>query len=110
MSYRPNHKDVAHYLSSDPHLRTALAAKSAEAVAFAREQSPVRSGEYARSWYTEATHVIVAGTKRMAVKIGNSAGYAAAIEYGYKGRAKREGSRRPQHIFGRMVAFLRSGR
>lgn len=67
--------------------------------------APKRTGHYARSFDVEPGTVEFDRGPRAAVKLVNTAGYAASVEWGYRGTAA-EPSRSAHRVLGRTLDHL----
>lgn len=70
-----------------PDITHALAAVAEYGKLYAESIAPRHSGHYARSFEVVAEEIEFSGSRRAAAKLVNTAGYAAAVEWGYRGTA-----------------------
>jgi hypothetical protein len=73
-------------LAHGPEVTAAVLAVAETGKAYAESIAPRRSGHYAASFEVSVETVTVAGRERVAAQLTNTAGYAAAVEYGPGGR------------------------
>lgn len=104
-TYKPNHKGVAGFLNSGQ-LYRALERIAQDGKRYAESISPVDTGEYASSWQVSRSEVEINDRSRVAAKLENTAGYAAAVEWGYAGR-KGEPNRPAHRVLGRTLEHMR---
>lgn len=88
-----------------PDIVEALTAVAEVGKEFAVSISPEQSGHYARSFEVTAEVIDFDGSPRAAARLANTAGYAAAVEYGYKGTAA-EPATSAHRILGRTLDHL----
>lgn len=110
-AYRPNSAGFR-AIANGPEVRRALAEVAGKGKAFAESVSQEfrDTGEYAQSFAVRETTVEWAGSHpgpRAAVELANTAGHAAAVEYGYEGRSG-EPSTSAHRVLGRTLEFLES--
>lgn len=104
-TWKPNNKGVRDFLVSRKVAEATL--KIAEKIAaIGKANSPIDTGEYQRSWYAKSVPVTVRRETRAGAEVGNSAGYAAAIEWGYSGRRDEEGPH-AHHVFAKAIEAMR---
>lgn len=70
-----------------PDIRESLTAVAELGKEFAETISPRRTGHYAGSFEVHDDTIEFSGGPRAAATLINTAGYSAAVEWGYKGRA-----------------------
>lgn len=97
-------------IANSPELRAALqeVGERAKAIAVGLSQEFRITGEYVQSFDVEQTTVDFHGSypgPRAAVRLVNRAPYAAAVEYGYEGRAGEESSS-AHHVLARTLSAL----
>jgi hypothetical protein len=88
-----------------PDIREGLAAVAEIGKAYAESIAPRRSGHYAGSFEVRADTIEFSGSERAAATLINTAGYAAAVEYGYGGTAAESG-KSPHRVLGRTLDHL----
>jgi len=96
-------------LATNPQIRASLMRVGAEAMAHAKElaSSHTKSGEYENSFQLVESTLFVNGHPRAAVRLENTSGHAAALEWGSWGNRKdpRKHSR-PALILTRTLRWL----
>ena len=106
-AYRPSRAGVAKFLRS-PQISAALLAIAENGKTYAESISPRETGDYASSWKVSRSTFTVKGEPRAAAKLENTSGHAAAVEFGYAGRANRPGQSR-HRVLGRTLEHMRRG-
>lgn len=111
VSYKPNHSDIARYLNS-AEIYKVVRRRAEKGKLFAKSISPVGTppdddhpGQYKASFEVSRTEVVINDTPHATAKLENTAPYAAAVEWGYKGRADKAG-RAAHHVLTRTAQFL----
>jgi hypothetical protein len=88
-----------------PDIRESLATVAATGKAYAESISPRRSGHYAGSFEVRADTIEFDGSPRAAATLINTAGYAAAVEWGYR-RGAADPSPTAHRVLGRTLDHL----
>lgn len=107
MSYKPNFAGFRAAING-PEVRAMLRAEAekAKTVAEGLSQDFRVTGEYASSFETSIVEVTDVGSgTRPAARLTNTAGYAAAVEWGFEGRAA-EPTRSAHHVLKRTLDAL----
>jgi hypothetical protein len=92
-----------------PEIRAGVVAVAEAGKVYAESIAPRDSGHYADSFEVAESSVMLAGNWRAAAVLRNTAGYAAAVEYGYRGRAATPTSS-ANRILGRTLDHLNEPR
>lgn len=75
-----------------------------KAMPYAISISPIgRTREYVSSWQAVDTYAVIAGLRRVACRLFNGSGHAAAVEW-----ISKRGSGHGYHVLGRTLAYLNS--
>lgn len=80
-------------------------AEKAKTTAEALAEDFRETGEYAESFEVRPVEVVVDGRARAAAELRNTSGHAAAVEWGYGGRADAPGQT-PHRVIGRALDAL----
>jgi hypothetical protein len=88
-----------------PDIRGVLATVAEIGRAYAEEIAPRRSGNYVRSFEVRADTIEFSGSPRAAATLINTAGYAAAVEWGY-GRGATDPAPKAHRVLGRTLDHL----
>jgi hypothetical protein len=107
--YVPNARGWAE-IAQSPELRRALTEVGEKAKAYAESISPYDptpddEGHYRDSFRLEPGEVSFRGIPRAMIRLYNDAPYAAAVEWGYEGRAA-EPRIDAHHVLGRTLAWV----
>jgi hypothetical protein len=92
-------------LALGPEIRAVLAAEAGLGKAHAEVIAPRRTGEYAGAFDVTEESVTVGRHERAAARLTNTSGYAAAVEYGNRGRKAAPG-KTAQRVLGRTLEHL----